>query len=110
MATKHTRRRIYSSYDARFIQLGHVDSTIMPLRPGLVVLNAERVDEDKVPMRYSKHGIRYGTQKKCVLDSPSLEDYVPASSWIGMNVLSIDPQHVLVPSEEIPPNEGYGTA
>ena len=53
----------------------HVDSTIMSIRPGLVVLNAERVDEDKVP-RYSKHGIRYGTQKKCALDSPCLEDYV----------------------------------
>jgi arginine deiminase len=33
---------------------------------------------------------------------PCLEYYAPASSWIGMNVLSVDPQHVLVPSEEVP--------
>ena len=31
---------------------------------------------------------------------PCLEDYAPASSWIGMNVLSIDPNTVIVPNEE----------
>jgi len=79
----------------------HVDSTIMPLRPGLVVLNAERVDEDKVPEIFKTWDKIWYTEEMCV-GQPCLEDYAPASSWIGMNVLSIDPQHVLVPSEEIP--------
>jgi len=79
----------------------HVDSTIMPLRPGLVVLNASRVDEDKVPEIFKTWDKIWYTEEMCV-GQPCLEDYAPASSWIGMNVLSIDPQHVLVPSEEIP--------
>ncbi len=79
----------------------HVDSTIMPLRPGLVVLNAERVDSDKVPEIFKTWDKIWYTEEMCV-GQPCLEDYAPASAWIGMNVLSIDPQHVLVPSEEIP--------
>lgn len=79
----------------------HVDSTIMPLRPGLVVLNASRVDEDKVPEIFKTWDKIWYTEEMCV-GQPCLEDYAPASAWIGMNVLSIDPQHVLVPSEEIP--------
>ena len=79
----------------------HVDSTIMPLRPGLVVLNASRVDEDKVPELFKTWDKIWYTEDMCV-GQPCLENYAPASAWIGMNVLSIDPQHVLVPSEEIP--------
>lgn len=79
----------------------HVDSTIMPLRPGLVILNASRVDEDKVPELFKSWDKIWYTEEMCV-GQPCLEDYAPASSWIGMNVLSVDPQHVLVPSEEVP--------
>jgi glycine amidinotransferase len=89
----HTMHDLYS--------WAHVDSTIMPLRPGLVVLNASRVDEDKVPELFETWDKIWYTEEMCV-GQPCLEDYAPASSWIGMNVLSIDPQHVLVPSEEIP--------
>ena len=78
----------------------HVDSTIMPLRPGLVILNASRVDADKVPAIYKDWDKIWYTEEMCV-GQPCLEDYAPASSWIGMNVLSIDPQHVLVPDDEI---------
>lgn len=79
----------------------HVDSTIMPLRPGLVILNADRVDEDKVPKVFDKWDKIWYTSDMCVGQS-CYEDYAPASAWIGMNVLSVDPQHVLVPSEEVP--------
>ena len=79
----------------------HVDSTIMPLRPGLVILNASRVDKDKIPMIFEGWDIIWYTEEMCV-GQPCLEDYAPASSWIGMNVLSIDPEHVLVPDNEIP--------
>lgn len=79
----------------------HVDSTIMPLRPGLVVLNSSRVDKDKVPAIFKSWDKIWYDDEMCV-GQPCLEDYAPASSWIGMNVLSIDPQHVLVPSEEVP--------
>lgn len=79
----------------------HVDSTIMPLRPGLVILNASRVDEDKVPDIFKGWDIIWYDHDMCV-GQPCLEDYAPASEWIGMNVLSIDPQHVIVPDDEGP--------
>jgi|MDTC01.2.fsa_nt_gb glycine amidinotransferase len=90
---------VHEMYD--LYSWAHVDSTIMPLRPGLVVLNADRVDEDKVPKIFDKWDKIWYTSDMCVGQS-CYEDYAPASAWIGMNVLSIDPQHVLVPSEEVP--------
>ena len=78
----------------------HVDSTIMPLRPGLVVLNATRVDKDKVPELFKSWDKIWYTEEMCV-GQPCLENYAPASAWIGMNTLSIDPNTVIVPSEEV---------
>lgn len=78
----------------------HVDSTIMPLRPGLVILNASRVDEDKVPPIFKNWDKIWYTEDMCV-GQPCLEDYAPASEWIGMNLLSISPESVIVPQEEV---------
>lgn len=78
----------------------HIDSTIMPLRPGLVILNASRVDKDKVPKIFDNWDKIWYTSDMCV-GQPCLENYAPASEWIGMNVLSIDPQNVIVPQEEV---------
>jgi N-dimethylarginine dimethylaminohydrolase len=90
--------RVHKMHD--LYSWAHVDSTIMPLRPGLVILNASRVDVDKVPAIYKDWDKIWYTEEMCV-GQPCLEDYAPASAWIGMNVLSIDPQHVLVPDDEI---------
>ena len=91
--------RVHEMHD--LYSWAHVDSTIMPLRPGLVVLNASRVDKNKVPEIFKSWDKIWYTEEMCV-GQPCLEDYAPASSWIGMNVLSIDPEHVLVPDDEGP--------
>ena len=91
--------RVHEMYD--LYSWAHVDSTIMPLRPGLVILNASRVDEDKVPEVFSKWDKIWYTDEMCV-GQPAFDNFAPASDWIGMNVLSVDPQHVLVPNEEVP--------
>lgn len=91
--------RVHEMHD--LYSWAHVDSTIMPLRPGLVVLNASRVDKDKVPEIFKSWDKIWYTEEMCV-GQPALEDYAPASEWIGMNVLSIDPEHVLVPDDEGP--------
>lgn len=77
----------------------HVDSTIMPLRPGLVVLNASRVSVQDVPKVFDGWDIIWYTEEMCV-GQKAYEDFAPASSWIGMNTLSIDPETVIVPEEE----------
>lgn len=89
---------VHEMYD--LYSWAHVDSTIMPLRPGLVILNASRVDEDKVPTIFKDWDKIWYTDEMCV-GQPCLEDYAPASEWIGMNVLSISPDSVIVPQEEV---------
>lgn len=74
----------------------HIDSTICPLREGLVLLNASRVTPDNCP-----EALR-------AWDKIWVEDVVPqgfysypyASKWIGMNTLSIDPQTVIVDADQ----------
>jgi len=70
----------------------HIDSTIVPLREGLVMLNAARVTKDNCPRVFDSW------------EKIWIEDVVPqgfyqypyASKWIAMNMLVIDPATVIV--------------
>ncbi len=70
----------------------HIDSTICPLREGFVVLNASRVTPDNCPKAFK------GWTKLWVNDvvAQDFYQYPYASKWIGMNMLSIDPNTVIV--------------
>lgn len=104
----HTTDEIYRS--------SHIDSTVMCLRPGLVLLNASRVNEQNCPKVLDKWDKIYfsdivatpgstlefheGTRKRIHAELAQLGvdtdiDHL-ASEWIGMNFLSIDPQTVIV--------------
>ena len=71
----------------------HLDSTIIPLREGLVMYNASRVNEDNEPELFK-------SWDKIWIDecySAASRTNLPwgASEWIGMNMLSID-KHLAV--------------
>lgn len=70
----------------------HIDSTICPLREGFVVLNASRVTPQNCPKSFD------GWTKLWVTDcvAQSFYQYPYASKWVGMNMLSVDPQTVIV--------------
>lgn len=70
----------------------HIDSTIVPLREGLVILNASRVSFDTVPRVFD------GWQKIWVNDVVAQEfyEYPYASKWIALNMLVVDPHTVIV--------------
>jgi N-dimethylarginine dimethylaminohydrolase len=70
----------------------HIDSTITPLRPGLVALNASRVNQVNCPQAFD------GWQKIWVQDvvAQDFYQYPYASKWVGMNMLSIDENTVIV--------------
>jgi N-dimethylarginine dimethylaminohydrolase len=70
----------------------HIDSTICPLREGFVVLNASRVTAQNCPHAFN------GWTKLWVSDveAQSFYQYPYASKWIGMNMLSVDPNTVIV--------------
>lgn len=69
----------------------HIDSTIVPLREGLVMLNASRVNFDSVPRVFD------GWQKIWVNEvvAQGFHEYPYASKWIAMNMLVVDPNTVI---------------
>jgi glycine amidinotransferase/scyllo-inosamine-4-phosphate amidinotransferase 1 len=70
----------------------HIDSTIVPLREGLVMLNASRVNHDTCPEVFK-------TWNKIYVDDVVAQDfyqYPYASKWIAMNMLVVDPHTVIV--------------
>lgn len=75
----------------------HIDSTISPLREGLVLLNASRVNEQNCPRALE------GWDKIWVEDvvAQDFYQYPYASKWIAMNTLSLDPQTVIVDADQI---------
>ena len=70
----------------------HIDSTIVPLREGLVMLNASRVGFDSVPDIFN------GWHKIWIGDvvPQTFYQYPYASKWIAMNMLVVDPHTVIV--------------
>ena len=70
----------------------HIDSSIVPLREGLVLLNGARVNEDNCPRALDDW-------EKIYIDDVVAQDfyqYPYASKWIAMNMLSVDPTTVIV--------------
>lgn len=70
----------------------HIDSTIAPLREGLVMLNASRVNQINCPRAFN------GWEKIWVQDvvAQDFYEYPYASKWVGMNVLSVDENTVII--------------
>ena len=72
----------------------HIDSTIVPLREGLVMVNASRVNKHTLPQVF----VRDDWEVVWVDDvvEQDFYQYPYASKWIGMNTLSINPNTVIV--------------
>jgi len=70
----------------------HIDSTIVPVREGLVLLNASRVTESNCPKAFDSW------EKIYIADvvPQGFYQYPYASKWIAMNMLVLDPKTVIV--------------
>jgi len=70
----------------------HIDSTIVPLREGLVLLNGSRVTPATCPRAF------YDWEQIYVEDvvAQDFYQYPYASKWIAMNMLVVDPNTVIV--------------
>ena len=70
----------------------HIDSTIVPLREGLVLLNGSRVTKDSVPNAF--------TDWECIfiddVVAQRFHEYPYASKWIALNMLVVDSQTIIV--------------
>jgi glycine amidinotransferase/scyllo-inosamine-4-phosphate amidinotransferase 1 len=83
--TVHVSRSLYTS--------AHVDTTIVPLRPGLVLLHPERVTEDNLPPIFASWDKIWCPD---MVDLGYAGSYPINSVWIGMNILSVSPDLVVV--------------
>ena len=99
----------------------HLDSTILPLRPGIVLLNGVRVDEKTCPAIFDgwdklyftdvapvpESEVEFHRSMRVPIYSKLLELGVVSqlnhisSPWAGLNVMSIDPNTVLVHDQQI---------
>lgn len=110
----HATEKIYRS--------SHIDSTVLALRPGLVLLNTTRVSpetcpsildswdkiyfSDIVPVPESTVKFHNEVRKRIHNDLKGLGvesglDSI-ASDWIGMNILSVDQNTVIVDERQLP--------
>jgi N-dimethylarginine dimethylaminohydrolase len=89
----HPAEHIYS--------YGHFDSTIVPLRPGLVLLNSSRVTPENCPKVFEKWDKIWFDD--CIPQGSKIPGGVaPCSPYIGMNILSIDHNTVVVDDVQVP--------
>jgi N-dimethylarginine dimethylaminohydrolase len=74
----------------------HIDSTIVPLREGLVMLNGSRVSFEAVPAVFD------GWHKIWISDvvPQDFYQYPYASKWIAMNMLVVDPHTVICDADQ----------
>jgi glycine amidinotransferase/scyllo-inosamine-4-phosphate amidinotransferase 1 len=109
----HTTDDLYRS--------SHIDSTVLCLRPGLVLLNSTRVNEKNVPQIFKTWDKLYFSDVAPTSDAElefqknvrdKLADEIEAmgfetnlrelsSPWVGLNVLSLDQQTVVVDERQI---------
>lgn len=74
----------------------HIDATLMPLAPGKLLVNPERVRA--VPAMFADWEVM-------AAPAPTIPDAHPlymTSKWISMNLLMLDPRRVVVEAEETP--------
>jgi len=76
----------------------HIDSTIVPLRPGLVLVNPARVNDDNMPAF-----LRGWDRIVCpeLVDTGFVGDHPKSSVWIGMNFLVIAPGKAIVDKRQV---------
>lgn len=74
----------------------HLDTTIVPLRDGLVMLNGERLNENNIPKFMENWDKIWVTENDLFPDSFSKK----TSKWVGMNLLSYDENTVFCDSRQ----------
>jgi glycine amidinotransferase/scyllo-inosamine-4-phosphate amidinotransferase 1 len=77
----------------------HIDSTITPLREGLVLLNSSRVNESNCPQAFQDWERIYVQEDQIV--SQDFYQYPYASKWIAMNMLVMDPETVIIDAAQV---------
>ena len=76
----------------------HVDTTITLVRPGLVVVNAERVGPRNLPEMFRNWEVIYLAEVADI----GYTGTAYASKWIGLNFMMVNPETAIVDPRQIP--------
>jgi glycine amidinotransferase len=77
----------------------HIDSTVVLLKPGLVLINPARVNNDNLPPLLKQWDILVAPD---MIES-RYSDFGPSSSvWLGMNLLMLAPDLAVVDQHQLP--------
>lgn len=86
----HTAENVYAHI--------HIDTTFVFLKEGLVLLNPERVNENNIP-EFLKNWDKIWAPEP--YPTQVMNEWCPASPWLGMNILSINENLVMVEEHQI---------
>jgi glycine amidinotransferase len=75
----------------------HIDTTITLLRPGLVLLNPERLRPETVPAPFRHWDILWSPP---IRDIPSVVREPLSAPWLGMNLLMVSPDVAIVDNDQ----------
>ena len=78
--------------DCKFYSGVHIDSTIVPLCEGKVIVNASRVTKNNLPKIFQGWDVFFVNE----VVEQGFYKYPYASKWIGLNMLVVDPKTVIV--------------
>lgn len=70
----------------------HIDSTIVPLREGLVLVNSSRVNHENLPKVFKNWEVIWASE----VVEQGFHQYPYASKWIALNMLVVDPTTVII--------------
>jgi scyllo-inosamine-4-phosphate amidinotransferase 1 len=91
----------YRLHYSELYSYSHFDSTIIPLRPGLVLLNSSRVTPQNCPEIFDSWDKIYFAD--CITSGSRINGYsAPCSTYIGLNILSVSPDTIICDNQQVP--------
>ena len=82
--------------ESRCRQPMHIDSSLMPLAPGKLLVNPEFIDVTKLPDMFKSWDILIAPRPDAMMDNIFFRIFGMTSRWIGMNVLMLDEERVII--------------
>jgi len=84
-----------------YYSFAHFDTTILPLRPGLVLFNADRLNLNHYPSIFKNWDKIWFTGDRLVIPKANLDgEIAPCSKYIGLNFLSVNENLVICDIEQ----------
>jgi len=85
----------------RYYSFAHFDSTVLPLRPGLVLFNGDRLNEQKYPPIFKDWDKIWVTKEQLSTRPAHIKGNIaPVSVYIGLNFLSVNENLVICDIEQ----------